>query len=99
MDGVSRGSRRNEDPFSVPYANINKDAGLGLSDARELEELRLDYALGVIDQRTYLEHRKARGLYSEEMNIEEVIADTQIDEGAEIDDTGFGSGSSVQADG
>tara|TARA_R110002033_G_scaffold3387_4_gene19320 strand:- start:428 stop:1870 length:1443 start_codon:yes stop_codon:yes gene_type:complete len=90
---------RNEDPSNVPNVNINKDAGLALSDARELEELRLDYALGVIDQRTYLEHRKARGLYSEDMNIEEVIADTQIDEGAEIDDTGFGSGSSVQADG
>tara|TARA_R110000744_G_scaffold30928_3_gene73043 strand:+ start:2507 stop:3949 length:1443 start_codon:yes stop_codon:yes gene_type:complete len=90
---------RNEDPAKVPHININKDAGLGLSDARELEELRLDYALGVIDQRTYLEHRKARGLYSEEMNIEDVIADTQIDEGAEIDDTDSGSGSSVQADG
>tara|TARA_Y100000310_G_scaffold255696_1_gene263239 strand:- start:15039 stop:16484 length:1446 start_codon:yes stop_codon:yes gene_type:complete len=84
---------RNEDPLGVPLVNINKDSGLGLSDARELEELRLDYALGVIDQRTYLEHRKARGLYSEDMNIEEVVSDTQIEEGAEIDVTSFGPGS------
>ncbi len=90
---------RGEDPLRVPMVNINKDGGLGLSDARELEELRLDYALGVIDQRTYLEHRKARGLYSEDMDIEEVVSDTQIEEGAEIDDTGFGSGSPEATDG
>jgi hypothetical protein len=52
---------------------------------RELEEMRLDYTMGVIDQRTYLEHRKARGLYSEDMDIDDVIDRASQEEGDELE--------------
>ena len=57
----------------VPVINIDKDSSHVDTSDRALEEMRLDYTMGVIDRRTYLEHRKQRGLYSEDMELDEVI--------------------------
>jgi len=73
------------DPKAVPAVNIAKDDALAMGGDRELEEMRLDYTMGVIDQRTYLEHRKARGLYSEDMDIDEVIDRASQEEGDELE--------------
>ena len=57
----------------VPVINIDKDSSHVDTSDRALEEMRLDYSMGVIDKRTYLEHRKQRGLYSEDLELDEVI--------------------------
>ena len=75
--------------LSVPSINIDKDSShIDLSD-RVLEELRLDYTMGVIDQRTYLEHRKNRGLYSEDMDIDEVMSEAQNEDALGLDGNGI----------
>ena len=69
----------------VPEISIGEDEQLFLNGDRELEELRLDYQMGAITQRTYLKHRRERGLYSEDLDIDEEIAETQMEEGLSID--------------
>ena len=62
-----------------PEIAINEDLGYSLVSGREMEELREDYKLGVVDKRTYLNERKRRGLYHESIDTEEVLAELETE--------------------
>jgi hypothetical protein len=68
-----------------PTIIIDQDLGFDPAGGDELKELREDFALGALDHRTYLAERKRRGLYSEDMDIDEVINNTELDEGADLE--------------
>ena len=67
--------------LGLPEVKISQDFG-PLPVQRDLEEIREDFKLGAIDQKTYLQERKFRGLYSEDMDIDAVIEATEMAEGA-----------------
>lgn len=54
--------------------DISEEFATTFNFSVELAELREDLKMGVIDRRTYLEERKRRGLYGEEVDIEAVLA-------------------------
>lgn len=64
----------NIDESQTPEILISEDSGYSIVNGSELEELREDYKLGVLDRRTYLQERKRRGLYHESIEVEDVIA-------------------------
>ena len=71
-----------------PDVAISQDFG-PLPNARDLEELREDFKLGAISQKTYLWERQRRGLYSEDMDIETEIASMEDAEGDATDGAEF----------
>ena len=60
--------------LDAPAVSISEDLGYSAATGRELEEIREDYKLGVLDRRTYLAERKRRGLYHEAVDVEEILA-------------------------
>ena len=58
---------------------INQDFGWSAQLERELAELREDFDRGVITRKTYLKERKRRGLYSDDLNIEEEMEATEFE--------------------
>lgn len=65
----------------APAVKVNQDYGYTLGDVKELEELRADLQLGVIDRRTYLWERQRRGLYSADMDIDDTLEQADADPG------------------
>jgi len=65
--------------LEAPEVVINEDLGYSLVSGREMEELREDYKLGVVDRRTYLNERKRRGLYHESIDTDEVLSAVETD--------------------
>ena len=65
--------------IDAPEVVINEDLGYSLVSGREMEELREDYKLGVVDRRTYLNERKRRGLYHESIDTDEVLSAVETD--------------------
>ena len=72
-------------PAEEPEVKINQDFGFTFGAEKELAEIREDYKMGAIDQQTYLWERKRRGLYSEEMDISEVMENIENDATASLD--------------
>ena len=72
-------------PAEEPEVKINQDFGFVFGAEKELAEIREDYKMGAIDQHTYLWERKRRGLYSEEMDISEVMENIENDATASLD--------------
>ena len=66
--------------MEAPEVKISQDFGFVFGVEKELQEIREDYKLGAIDQRTYLWERKRRGLYSEDMDIDDVMEGVTTDE-------------------
>lgn len=66
--------------IEAPEVKISQDFGFVFGVEKELQEIREDYKLGAIDQRTYLWERKRRGLYSEDMDIDDVMEGVTTDE-------------------
>jgi len=62
-----------------PEVKISQDFGFVFGAKEELAEIREDYKLGAIDQRTYLWERQRRGLYSEDMDMDDVIEQSTAD--------------------
>lgn len=80
---------------------VFSDFSIARNTAEDMQELREDFKNGAIDHRTYLMERLRRGLYSESMNVEEVIRLAQlerarmsgfdaVEDGADEDDTAGG---------
>lgn len=72
-------------PAEEPEVKINQDFGFVFGAEKELAEIREDYKMGAIDQHTYLWERKRRGLYSEEMDISDVMENIENDATASLD--------------
>jgi len=69
----------NRDAQILPDVLISEDLGYSVTSGRELEELREDFKLGVLDKRTYLEERKRRGLYHESVEVNDVLASLETE--------------------
>lgn len=77
--------------IEYPTVKISTDFGFSYGAEKELAEIREDYKLGVITADRYLFERKRRGLYSEEMDIDEEIEEAMA-QTADIFDDGQEAG-------
>jgi len=75
--------------LDAPAVSISEDLGYSAATGRELEEIREDYKLGVLDRRTYLAERKRRGLYHEAVDVEEILAGLETESPFMVDGTAF----------
>ena len=73
--------------IEYPTVKISTDFGFSYGAEKELAEIREDYKLGVITADRYLFERKRRGLYSEEMDIDEEIEEAMAQTADIFDDT------------
>ena len=68
----------------VPEVDISQDFGFTPDTQAELAELREDFRLGVIPAGQYLWERQRRGLYSEDMDVQETLQAAQDEAGSAL---------------